>query len=196
VGLEHSDGRVLVYLAIALLNRSGSHDQPGDTPASAVSDGVAGAGKAAGWYMARVCEGRPCGLDRVLGPLERMIYRLAGCRLRRDELDHIRLGYAVVQPAGAVGSLRASASARCVAAQSARPRPGQARSGLQHGNEFRTNTNWQNYGGETTLSYLVQMLGLTVQNFVSAATGMAVLVALVRGIVRRSASTIGNFWWT
>src|SRR5204863_4930003 len=57
-----------------------------------------------------------------------------------------------------------------------------------------TNTNWQSYSGESALSYLTQMLGLTVQNFVSAATGMAVLVALIRGLVRRSASTIGNFW--
>src|SRR5207245_2410291 len=59
---------------------------------------------------------------------------------------------------------------------------------------FATNTNWQSYGGETTLSYLSQMLGLTVQNFVSAATGLAVLVALIRGLARRSADTIGNFW--
>jgi K+-transporting ATPase ATPase A chain len=59
---------------------------------------------------------------------------------------------------------------------------------------FATNTNWQNYGGETTLSYLVQTVGLTVQNFVSAATGMAVLAALARGIVRKNADTIGNFW--
>jgi len=59
---------------------------------------------------------------------------------------------------------------------------------------FATNTNWQGYGGESTMSYLTQMLGLTVQNFVSAATGMAVLVALIRGFARRSAQTIGNFW--
>jgi K+-transporting ATPase ATPase A chain len=59
---------------------------------------------------------------------------------------------------------------------------------------FATNTNWQGYGGETTMSYLTQMLGLTVQNFVSAAAGMAVLVALIRGFVRKSADTIGNFW--
>ena len=59
---------------------------------------------------------------------------------------------------------------------------------------FATNTNWQGYGGETTMSYLSQMLGLTVQNFVSAASGMAVLVALIRGFARRSAATIGNFW--
>jgi K+-transporting ATPase ATPase A chain len=59
---------------------------------------------------------------------------------------------------------------------------------------FASNTNWQSYGGETTLSYLTQMLGLTVQNFASAATGMAILVALIRGLVRRNAQTIGNFW--
>ena len=60
---------------------------------------------------------------------------------------------------------------------------------------FASNTNWQSYGGETTMSYLSQMLALTVQNFVSAASGMAVLVALIRGLARRSAATIGNFWF-
>ena len=59
---------------------------------------------------------------------------------------------------------------------------------------FMTNTNWQSYGGETTLSYFSQMVGLTFQNFVSAAVGMAVLVALIRGLARHSASTVGNFW--
>ncbi len=59
---------------------------------------------------------------------------------------------------------------------------------------FATNTNWQGYGGETTMSYLTQMLALTVQNFVSAAAGMAVLVALIRGLARKQAETIGNFW--
>ena len=59
---------------------------------------------------------------------------------------------------------------------------------------FITNTNWQNYGGESTMSYLVQMAGLTVQNFVSAATGIALAVALIRGFARGSAPTIGNFW--
>src|SRR6201995_5084508 len=59
---------------------------------------------------------------------------------------------------------------------------------------FITNTNWQNYGGETTLSYLTQMLGLTHQNFLSAATGIALAVALIRGFSRSSMRTIGNFW--
>src|SRR4029077_16856432 len=59
---------------------------------------------------------------------------------------------------------------------------------------FATNTNWQGYGGESTMSYLTQMLALTVQNFVSAATGMATLVAFARGFSRKGASTLGNFW--
>ncbi|RUV79054.1 potassium-transporting ATPase subunit KdpA, partial [Mesorhizobium sp. M1A.F.Ca.IN.020.32.1.1] len=59
---------------------------------------------------------------------------------------------------------------------------------------FMTNTNWQNYGGESTMSYLVQMAGLTVQNFVSAATGIAIAVALIRGFARASVKSLGNFW--
>ena len=59
---------------------------------------------------------------------------------------------------------------------------------------FATNTNWQNYGGESTLSYLTQMVGLTMQNFLSAATGIALLIALIRGFARASAATVGNFW--
>ncbi len=59
---------------------------------------------------------------------------------------------------------------------------------------FVTNTNWQGYGGESTMSYLTQMLGMTVQNFLSAATGMAVLVALIRGFARHSTKGLGNFW--
>jgi K+-transporting ATPase ATPase A chain len=72
--------------------------------------------------------------------------------------------------------------------------PVSAESSFNTAVSFATNTNWQGYGGETTMSYLTQMLGLTVQNFVSAATGMAVLVALIRGFVRRNADGIGNFW--
>src|SRR5512136_173862 len=59
---------------------------------------------------------------------------------------------------------------------------------------FATNTNWQSYGGETTMSYLTQMLGLAVQNFLSAATGMAAVVAFIRGFVRSNAKGLGNFW--
>ncbi|TIU01621.1 MAG: potassium-transporting ATPase subunit KdpA, partial [Mesorhizobium sp.] len=59
---------------------------------------------------------------------------------------------------------------------------------------FMTNTNWQNYGGESTMSYLVQMAGLTVQNFLSAATGIAIAIALIRGFTKASGKSIGNFW--
>jgi hypothetical protein len=78
--------------------------------------------------------------------------------------------------------------------QSARHARRRARSRLQHRVSFVTNTNWQSYGGETTMSYLSQMAGLTVHNFVSAATGIALAIALIRGFARRSAKTIGNFW--
>jgi K+-transporting ATPase ATPase A chain len=70
----------------------------------------------------------------------------------------------------------------------------QADLALNTATSFSTNTNWQSYGGETTMSHLVQMAGLTAQNFVSAAAGMAVLVALIRGLARHTARTIGNFW--
>ena len=69
-----------------------------------------------------------------------------------------------------------------------------ARPGAEHGGSFATNTSWQSYGGETTLGYLTQMAGITVQSFLSGATGIAVAIALVRGFARRSATTIGNFW--
>ena len=87
-----------------------------------------------------------------------------------------------------------AAPAGVSAAQSAGHGRGLAGPAFNTAVSFATNTNWQSYGGETTMSYLTQMLGLTVQNFVSAATGMAVLVALIRGFARKSAKTIGNFW--
>ena len=86
------------------------------------------------------------------------------------------------------GRVRAAAAAGRAAAQSARvSRPTRPTLAFNTAASFATNTNWQSYGGETTMSYLSQMLGLTVQNFVSAASGMAVLVALIRGLARRSA---------
>ncbi len=70
----------------------------------------------------------------------------------------------------------------------------EAKSAFNTAISFATNTNWQGYGGETTMSYLTQMLGLGVQNFLSAATGIAVLAALIRGLSRKSSATIGNCW--
>jgi K+-transporting ATPase ATPase A chain len=152
--------------------------------------------KPLGWYMARVYEGKTCGLDWAIGWLERLLYRL--CRIDPTEemawttyakamLVCNLLGFLAVY-----GLQRAQHLLPLNPPNLAAVPPDLA---MNTAVSFATNTNWQSYGGETTLSYLTQMLGLTVQNFLSAATGMAVLVALVRGFVRRTAQTIGNFWY-
>jgi K+-transporting ATPase ATPase A chain len=148
-----------------------------------------------GRFMARVFEGRPTWLGRALGPLERSVYRLGG--VRADvETDWRR--YAVgMLVFNAAGLLVVYALQRLQALLPLNPQHLPAVSPQLAFNtavSFATNTNWQSYSGETTLGYLVQMAGLTVQNFVSAATGMAILVALIRGLARRSATTVGNFW--
>jgi K+-transporting ATPase ATPase A chain len=151
--------------------------------------------KPLGWYMARVYEGQPCGLDRVVGPLERLIYRLCGVR-QTEEMDWKTYGIAMLL-FNAMGLVALYALQRLQGFLPLNPAGlGAVTPDLAFNTaaSFATNTNWQAYGGEMTLSYLTQMFGLTVQNFVSAATGMAVLVALIRGLARRSALTIGNFW--
>ena len=154
--------------------------------------------KPLGWYMARVYEGLPSGLDRVLGPVERLIYRLCGVRADRPEAEMTWKTYAVAMLLfNLLGLLVVYLLQRF---QGVLPLNPQGLSAVTPDSSFNTavsfasNTNWQGYGGETTMGYLVQMLGLTVQNFVSAAAGMATLVALIRGLARRSAQTIGNFW--
>jgi len=151
--------------------------------------------KPLGWYMARVYDGQACGLDRVVGPLERFVYRLCGVR-ETDEMDWKTYGIAMLT-FNVMGLVLLYGLQRLQEFLPLNPQGlGAVPPDLAFNTaaSFVTNTNWQAYGGETTLSYLTQMLGLTVQNFVSAATGMAVLVALIRGLVRRSALTIGNFW--
>jgi K+-transporting ATPase ATPase A chain len=151
--------------------------------------------KPLGWFMARVYQGKPCGLDRVLGPVERFIYRLAGVR-PEHEMGWKSYAAAVMLFSG-VGLLFVYGLQRLQGMLPLNPQGLGAVSPDSSFNtavSFVTNTNWQGYGGETTMSYLTQMLGLGVQNFVSAATGMAVLVALIRGLARRSTGTIGNFW--
>jgi potassium-transporting ATPase potassium-binding subunit len=148
-----------------------------------------------GAYMARVYQHQPFGLTRILGWLERLIYRLA--RVRTTEEMGWRT-YAVAMLLFNFAGLLVLYLLQRV--QGVLPLNPQGLAAVSPGSSFNTavsfatNTNWQGYGGETTMSYLTQMLGLTVQNFVSAATGMATLVALVRGFARRSAQTIGNFW--
>jgi K+-transporting ATPase ATPase A chain len=148
-----------------------------------------------GSYMARVYQGQPCGLDRVLGWLERGLYRLAGVD-PKGEMTWRTYAVAVLLFNG-LGLAALYALLRLQALLPLNPQGFPANSPDSAFNtavSFATNTNWQGYGGETTMSYLSQMLGLGVQNFLSAATGMAVLVALIRGLTRRTAETIGNFW--
>jgi K+-transporting ATPase ATPase A chain len=151
--------------------------------------------KPLGTYMARVYEGRPFGLDRALGWLERLVYRLGG--VRPGEEMGWKTYAASMLLFNLAGLLLVYALQRLQGVLPLNPQGLGAVSPDSSFNtavSFATNTNWQGYGGETTMSYLTQMLALTVQNFVSAATGMAVLVALIRGFARRSAQTIGNFW--
>jgi K+-transporting ATPase ATPase A chain len=148
-----------------------------------------------GAYMARVYDGQSILLARLLGPVERSIYRLAGVQ-PHEEMSW--KGYALAMLSfNLVGLLALYLLQRLQGLLPLNPEgwtgvgPGLA---FNTAVSFATNTNWQSYGGETTMSYLTQMLGLTVQNFSSAATGMAILVALIRGLARHSAQTIGNFW--
>ncbi len=160
--------------------------------------------KPLGWFIARVLDGRageaPLGLGIALGWLERGIYTLCGIRTDSDRRP-VEVGwksYAVgILVFNAIGFLAVYALQRLQHILPANPAgigPVEAKSAFNTAISFATNTNWQGYGGETTMSYLTQMLGLGVQNFLSAATGIAVLAALIRGLARKSSSTIGNCW--
>jgi K+-transporting ATPase ATPase A chain len=151
--------------------------------------------KPLGLFMARVYEGRAPGLEPVLGWLERLIYRLSG--VRRDDEMGWKTYAGTMLLFNVLGVLAVYGLQRLQGVLPANPQglgAVSADSSFNTAVSFATNTNWQGYGGETTMSYLTQMLALTVQNFVSAASGMAMLVALIRGFARRSASTVGNFW--
>jgi K+-transporting ATPase ATPase A chain len=148
-----------------------------------------------GTYMARVFSGERTLLSPILAPLEKLLYRLSGIDEKREQnwatytvamllfnlfcfvslYALLRLqGFLPFNPQG-MGAVASDLS-------------------LNTAISFTTNTNWQNYGGESTLDYFVQMAGLTVHNFVSAATGIAICIALIRGFARRSGTTVGNFW--
>ncbi|MGA2450995.1 MAG: potassium-transporting ATPase subunit KdpA [Polyangiaceae bacterium] len=154
--------------------------------------------KPLGAYMARVYEGRPVGLERVFGRLERLIYRACGVPDAPEQREMRWTTYAgAMLLFHVVGIVFVYAILRLQAVLPLNPQSLAAPSPDLSWNtavSFATNTNWQSYSGETSLSYLSQMVALTVQNFVSAAAGMAILVALVRAIARRETSGIGNFW--
>ncbi len=151
--------------------------------------------KPLGSYMARVYENKPCGLDGALGWLERLVYRAGGVR-PSEEMGWKTYAVAMLL-FNAAGMLLVYALQRLQGILPFNPQGFlaiSADSSFNTAASFATNTNWQGYAGESTMSYLTQMLALTVQNFLSAASGMAVLVALIRGFARRTSHTIGNFW--
>ncbi len=151
--------------------------------------------KPLGGYMTRVFTGERTFLSPVLGPLERAFYRLSGVN---ESAEQNWVAYAVAMLMFSLaGFISLYALMRF---QGVLPFDPAGQSAVEQGLAFNTamsfdtNTNWQSYTPETTMSYLVQMAGLTVHNFVSAATGIALAVALIRGFARRSARSIGNFW--
>src|SRR5438552_3934289 len=156
---------------------------------------IAALAKPLGWYMTRVFNGERTFLSPILRPVEAGIYWIGGVDDRREQ--HW-LTYTVAMLLFHVGGvLIIYALMRLQAVLPFNPAGQSAATedlSFNTAISFITNTNWQNYGGESTLSYLVQMLGLTHQNFLSAATGIALAVALIRGFARSSVRTIGNFW--
>jgi potassium-transporting ATPase potassium-binding subunit len=151
--------------------------------------------KPLGLYMARVFEGQRTWLSPVLSPVERLFYSLAGVRIDREQGW---LAYALsVLAFSLAGFVALYAILRL---QNVLPLNPQGFAGLAPDLAFNTavsfvtNTNWQNYAGESTMSHFSQMAGLTVQNFLSAATGMAVAMALTRTFSRSKVSALGNFW--
>lgn len=151
--------------------------------------------KPLGGYMTRVFNGERTFLSSVLVPVERGLYRIAGTSERDEQhwttytaalllfsLGGLIVLYALQRFQGILPYNPAGMTAT---------EPGLA---FNSAVSFVTNTNWQNYGGESSMSYLVQMAGFTVQNFVSAATGIAIAIALIRGFARTSGKSVGNFW--
>jgi K+-transporting ATPase ATPase A chain len=160
--------------------------------------------KPLGLYMAHVFEGERTFMHPVLRPVERLTYRLCGIREDAEQrwtqyaasvlafsLVSFLFVYLLQRLQGFLPFNPMGFSTGHAASNATPMTPDLA---FNTAVSFMTNTNWQSYGGETTLSYLVQMLALTVQNFVSAAAGIAVVIALIRGFVRRQVNAIGNFW--
>ncbi len=151
--------------------------------------------KPLGAYMAAVFTGERTLLSPVFGPLERGIYRLGGVNTEQEQhWTAYALACLMFSIAGFVflyGVLRLQGFLPLNPRGLGAVPPDLA---FNTAVSFATNTNWQSYSGETTLSYFTQMVGLTMHNFVSAATGLALAIALIRGFARRSAKTIGNFW--
>jgi K+-transporting ATPase ATPase A chain len=151
--------------------------------------------KPLGSYMADVMEGKPNFARRVGGPVEGLLYRISGVDAR-NEMAWPQYAAALLL-FNVLGAVIVYALLRLQFWLPLNPQHFPAvgpDSSFNTAVSFVTNTNWQGYSGESTMGYLVQMAGLAVQNFLSAATGIAVAIAIIRGFVRHSAQTIGNFW--
>lgn len=151
--------------------------------------------KPLGRYMAQVYSGQSTWLSPLLQPVEEWLYRLAGVK------PDAEMGWRVYAQSlllfNGLGLLALYLLLRLQQWLPLNPQavgPLRADAAFNAAISFVSNTNWQNYSGEIALSYLTQMVGLTAQNFLSAATGMAVLVALIRGLARQESATIGNYW--
>jgi potassium-transporting ATPase potassium-binding subunit len=148
-----------------------------------------------GKYMFKIFTGERVFLSSLLLPVEKLIYKLTGVS-SSEEMNWKKYAFSLL----AFNFMGFSLLFIIQLIQNLLPLNPQALPNVSPvlafntAISFMTNTNWQSYAGETTLSYFTQMIGLTVQNFVSAATGVAVLLALTRGIVRKTTNTIGNFW--
>ena len=151
--------------------------------------------KPLGGYMTRVFTGERTFLSFILRPVERGLYRLAGTDEREEQhwttysVSMLLFSLAGFLALYALQRLQGSLPYNPAGMTAVGPELS-----FNTATSFVTNTNWQNYGGESTMSYLVQMAGLTVQNFVSAATGIAIAIALIRAFARASGKAIGNFW--
>ncbi|MGZ6340834.1 MAG: potassium-transporting ATPase subunit KdpA, partial [Candidatus Limnocylindrales bacterium] len=170
-------------------------DLPGLIQAVALLAAIILVTRPLGGYMRRVMDGERTFLSPVMRPVERGIYRVMGVD---ETVEQHWTGYAVSLLVFAfVGIVVLYIQERLQNYMPLNPSGfGAVPQDLSFNTavSFETNTNWQNYAGENTMSYLTQMAGLTVRNFTSAAMGLVVAIALARGLVRRSATTIGNFW--
>jgi K+-transporting ATPase ATPase A chain len=148
-----------------------------------------------GSYMTRVFNGERTFLTPVLHPVESAIYKLAGVDEQREQNWLIyTIGMLLFHVGGFLILYTLIRTQTLLPFNPAEQSPVEEGLSFNTAISFITNTNWQNYGGESTMSYLVQMLGLTHQNFLSAATGIVLAMALIRGFARHSARTVGNFW--
>ena len=151
--------------------------------------------KPLGSFMAKVFQGERTFLSPVMGPVERFIYRILG--IKSDEEMSWKTYAVAMMLFTILGLVSLYAIQRLQAVLPLNPQhigPVNPDLAFNTSTSFNTNTNWQSYGGETTMSYLTQMAGLMVHQFLSAAVGIAVLLALIRGFARHSVKTIGNFW--